>query len=273
MEGLTSTKAKLLITLLDMEEKFRTTTHIAQLYGVSKSTISRAADWCEDNNLIQRKANRTLSLTNYGRKKSSQLMANREIVSNWCRACGISQQNAVNDCELLYFNCSQEMLNIFQKQCVMADAKKELVKRQKPTSSHFCRAIPNGEYSVPFAFYKHKSMGRGELSMANEGFIHPAHIRIQDSDGTIILRATKIQRRSFCSGCTMVGTVQSVRYKKDGMLVEAVKVGGEFTLPIDIIKFVSIADDVANGVTTLSINSTVGNIHMPESEVDLELLI
>lgn len=273
MEKLTEMRARLLMCLVDLDESCRTNTYIANICGVAKSTISRAADWCEENNLLTRSDDKTMYLSNYGREVAERLAKSKKIVEIWCRSNNISNKNISNDSEQIYLHCSQEIIDVLEEKSVVLDAKRQVFKYKNPSSYQFCRALPDGEYDIEFGFYKHKKIENAELSMANEGFLHPARLKVQESEGKIVFHALNMQSRSKFSGIMMSGTVKNMRYKKDNMLYDAIKVGDEFVIPIDIFKFACASPTVMNATAILYIKSSVGNMHMPESKVDLILFI
>lgn len=273
MEKLSPVKARLIMSLADIDIKCCTTTYMALQHSVAKSTISRAADWCEEYGLLQRQQGKYMCLTEYGKRVAANLVRGKKIADAWCRMYSISPQNAEEDAEALYLGCSEELLERMRQETLLFSAKEQMHKAHRPGSYQLCRALPDGEYHLDFVFYKSGENAEVNVSMANEGFIHPLKLKVHDSDGSIALTSSAIQCMSRKTGRYMAGEARSIRYIKDGISYEAIKTGNEFVLPFDIFRLISISAFSCHAVAEICIKSTAEEMHMPESRVRLLLIL
>lgn len=273
MEKLTPIKARLLMSLVEIDDRCRSITYMAAQHNVAKSTISRAADWCEEQGLLRKDRDKRMYLTEYGKRIAERLAKGKRIADEWCRLHSLSAQNAEEDAELLYLGCSEELLEKLSAQTVLHRAKQQLHKNPYPSSYQFCRALPDGEYQLDFVFYKYEGNPGFHVSMANEGFVHPLRLRVHGSDGAAILNALSIQCRSRETGGYMTGEARSLRYVKEGISYDAVRTGNEFVIPFEIFHLISVSHCSCHAVAELYIRSTVGEKHMPEGRVSLLLIL
>lgn len=273
MEKLTPVKARLLMSLIEIDEHCRSISYMAAQHNVAKSTISRAADWCEEQGLLRKDREKRMYLTEHGRQIATRLARGKKIADEWCRLYAVSAQNAEEDAEALYLGCSEELLEKLSAQTLLYSASRQMHKTPFPSSYQLCRALPDGEYQLDFVFYKYGEQPGFHVSMANEGFVHPLRLKVYGSDGTVVLSALSIQCRSRETGSYMAGEARSLRYVKEELSYDAVRTGNEFFIPFEIFHIISISDCSCHAVAELCIRSTVAEMHMPESRVSLLLIL
>jgi len=114
IEGLTILKIRIIICLIDMNIQYRTVTHLSELFMVSKSTISRAVDWLEENNMIF-KDGRRINLTNYGKKLAINFKTRIKCSLNWLISEDVPQHIAENDAMVIAKDCSDFTISAVKK--------------------------------------------------------------------------------------------------------------------------------------------------------------
>ena len=82
-DGMSVLKMRILFCLSELEQEGCTVTHLARLFGVAKSTVSRAVEWCGQNNLISREEGRNLALTPYGAKIAQIYRTRKDVLFHW----------------------------------------------------------------------------------------------------------------------------------------------------------------------------------------------
>lgn len=269
---LTSVKARILMSLINMDSGKRSVTYLADNIGVSKSTISRAVDWLESRHFLAREENKDIVLLPYGMEIAEELERRKYSVSSWLRTNGISVKAAIEDIESIYLSCSDETIEIMREQAAFHDARRQISDVKNPFPSEYCRAFDDGDYKVDFAFYKfkdRKSDGAPEISMANKGFFHPAILRIKGNDGYIIFNAGIIQERPISKNIRLKGTVRNMYYDDDKGRQTLVSAGDEYIIPFDSFTLMNISENSLIAYMKLYIESTVSHIHMPISPVKL----
>ncbi len=267
-EKMTVLKARMLIRLLEMEEPQCMVTQLAETFCVAKSTISRTADWCEENNMIKRGEGRSLSLTAHGKQLAETYRQKREAVLSWLLSEGVSGKSAEHDAMLFALSGSSESALLFAKLEEMRRLRERFRNRIILSGKEFCEALKDGSYSVPVIFYKISGSETQclSLSMANEGFEHPGELVVKNGKGLIVLKAKAIEKTSILGGIKVKGTLQTLKYKEGSGFREAGKEGDTFYLPASSLSFLNInAKHVVQGCVELKMSCSVGKLHMPES--------
>lgn len=141
----------------------------------------------------------------------------------------------------------------------------------------FCEQIKDGNYTFPFIIYREKVKGHNNISMANDGFVHPCEVIIRENGGVILLKAIEMNENSKFNGVKMRGMVQHLKYYDGKEFVESVISGGFIQIPLNCFHFVNIGSDtmtrVLHGSICLKMRCSVGEIHMPESTAIFTVLI
>ena len=75
---------------------------------------------------------------------------------------------------------TDKAMEIFRSSEQRYRAKYELRRQQKFDGAELCRRLPDGEYRLPFLFYKEHISAGSNLSMANRGFEHPCVLKVEN---------------------------------------------------------------------------------------------
>lgn len=259
---MTANQMKYLLTLNRQDKK--SVTNIAKVYGVNKSTVSRALSVCIDKGLLSKE----LELTKYGQEFVQHYLYRYERIAKWLGKNGIEEETAKKDAYAIMEGCSEETLKMLcqegelYKVCEYFSEKK---KRQFIDGSEFEKQISEGEYRLPFVFRKDSQRATEQISMANEAFHHPAKLFIKKNKSLICLKLKKMKQISFTGRLRLEGKLKAMSYENKGHYVN-VSIDDDIAyIPLSAFTFVFARPDrILYGSVRLKMTCTVGNIHMPE---------
>ncbi len=266
---ITPLKARVLIHLFRMGKEGGTVTHLADQFGVAKSTVSRAIGWCEKNNLIQQPAEgRKIILSVKGRALAEKYQHRFEIVRQWLVSKGVSCADAERDAMSFILNLSDASADILYPEIKLCQIRKKLLEQEKIKGKDFCEALEDGRYPVGFMFCRCRdSCGLSE-SWLNDVFEHPGELVINNKTGIIILRVSNPGSYvSSMNGLQIDQTIQSIRYIENGQLQNTGKKEGYFYFPVHILEFLHYEDHrFLQGTVAFKLSCTAGSVAMPEME-------
>lgn len=209
------------------------------------------------NGILDDKCNPTI----YGKKFIEDYRKSYELVSSWLKSEGVSEKDVENDAYTIIEKCSEDTIQLFKlKGAIYKACDKILVKKASKSfiGDEICRYLEDGEYRVPFIFEKIKSKKGGQfISMANEGFYHPALLTIKDKRSYLCLEIKEIKRKVFSDKMELKGLVNSIKYELNGKEENAI----------------FIEDKILSGKMFLTMTCNVGTIHMPQSTAVLKVRI
>lgn len=114
MEEMTVLKVRVLLYLFQMNSKMCNVTHMANLIGVNKSTITRIIQNFEKNKIVEKKQ-RSIVLTEYGLKVARQYYLRREIILEWLSNKNINDYNIQEEVLALTITFSKETLELIKE--------------------------------------------------------------------------------------------------------------------------------------------------------------
>lgn len=85
--------------------------------------------------------------------------------------------------------------------------KQVFAERKTFSDSEFCEQIKDGNYTFPFIIYREKVKGHNNISMANDGFVHPCEVIVRENDDVILLKAIEMNENPKFNGIKMGGMV------------------------------------------------------------------
>ena len=193
---LTEEKLSYLLYLYRTQSNNDTLTNAAGKLGVTKSTLSKVLTVFYQEGIMEEKGKTILSKQGLDLAREWQKDILRitewlsdQVQTSFCHA----QEEAIK----LALHMSPEM-------------KKQLICQH--TMSHFLNTIDDvkmiygdmllshlddGDYPFAFTIYKDEIHNNLEISMANEGFVHPGILRIQNGQGNLILQNYDIERETL----------------------------------------------------------------------------
>jgi len=269
---MTANQMKYLLTLVKQKDR-KLITGVAQIYGVNKSTVSRALSVCMDKGLLDHQ----YELTKYGKMYVDHYMNQYEQVYTWLYKHGISAEKAREDTFAMLESCSAETLQMigqsgeFCKACAHFQEKGH---RVSLAGSDLSEYVQQGEYQVPFVFHKENKRGPEQISMANDAFFHPGKMIIKKNNSKLCLKLKRVKQQSLREKIKLEGKLRTMAYEFDGIVKEIFIDDDTAHIPLSALKFICIKDDhILQGYVRLKMTCTVGVIHMPESSAMLTVYL
>lgn len=268
---------KILMCFLQFSEENRKITKMAQSLGMEKYEMSRQVALLAKEELIDRNDVRNPILTPKGRLLAEKYANRMKLAQNHLTFEGVAKEKIMKDALMLTLYCSDSFFETLQLLEETMRMKQFFAERKTFSGNEFCEQIKDGNYTFPFIIYREKVKGHNNISMANDGFVHPCEVIIRENGGVILLKAIEMNENSKFNGVKMRGMVQHLKYYDGKEFVEAMVSGGFIQIPLNCFHFVNIGSDtmtrVLHGSICLKMRCSVGEIHMPESTAIFTILI
>lgn len=268
---------KILMCFLQFSEENRKITKMAQSLGMEKYEMSRQVALLAKEELIDRNDVRNPILTPKGRLLAEKYANRMKLAQNHLTFEGVAKEKIMKDALMLTLYCSDSFFETLQLLEETMRMKQVFAERKTFSGSEFCEQIKDGNYTFPFIIYREKVKGHNNISMANDGFVHPCEVIVRENGGVVLLKAIEMNENSKFNGVKMRGVVQHLKYYDGKEFVEAVVSGGFIQIPLNCFHFVNIGSDtmtrVLHGSICLKMRCSVGEIHMPESTAIFTVLI
>lgn len=269
-------KLRTLLHFYNSDEKMCTVTNIARILGEQKYTISRLLTELEKEGLVDKSNSRNPFLTKEGKKKAFMYQERIEIITNHLMYEGVDVENARKDALHWALYNSERSMEAIKEASERYRVKRELRDRKSFNGAVLCRLLRDGAYQFPFVIYREQVKNGSNISMANEAFEHPCTLLVQSGEGTILLRSQSITAVSGITGEKLRGRVKSFQYFDQGSLIPAEMNGNVISFPAAALQFMNMGaavGQILHGSVYLSLESTCGNRHMPESKAVFTILI
>ena len=254
---------KYLLALVRQERP--SVTGVAHIFGVNKSTVSRALTTCAERGLLDT----DYQLTKYGRHYVSSYQKQYEQIYKWLSKRGISEESAREDTFSILESCSNEtkqMLGQSGEFCRACEHFKAKGRRVTINGSNLWQYVSEGAYEVPFVFHRDKRKGLEQVSMANEAFHHPLKMIVKKNNSKLCLRLRRMKQDSLIERIKLEGKLKEMSYEVDGYIREIHIDDDTAHIPLSALNFIYIEEDhILQGYVKLTMTCTVGTIHMPKS--------
>lgn len=223
MEEMTVLKVRVLLYLLQMNSKMCNVTHMANLIGVNKSTITRIIQNFEKNKIVEKKQ-RSIVLTEYGLKVARQYYLRREIILEWLSNQNINDYNIQEEALTLTITFSKETLELIKE-----DLKKNKIYRlfkqhTTLTGNYLQTHLEEGNYQFPFILQSSQMLVN---SIVND-LDHTLTISIKNQKGTVWLKVPLNHH------------IQNIQYLDSGEYKDMAKDGETFFFPLSTLQFMLI---------------------------------
>lgn len=243
--------ARLLIAVYQFGTDSRQVTHLAVTLGVSKSTISRAVQDLQQEGVLLY-TSRDIKLTAYGKRQAETLLKEYQTFYQMLTDLGVPPQQATQDSYTMLLDLS-------------AQAKEALNTRvAKPISVY--DSLPDGTYSLPFAFYRAGEKGARVLSMANDAFVHPAALSLYSGKGFIRLKMKPVSHVSpFHDQLIHHAMLKKMSYQDGAQNRDCLIEGDTVSILLEALS-ISVVPDIELPIGEVSVRLTpnVDAKHMPE---------
>lgn len=270
------TKLRILQCLLNSNPEDCTVTVIAHTLKVEKYVISRLVTGLEKEGIVHRTEKRKILLTEYGRTEAIRYSRRIESTINHLIYEGVDIDSAKNDALHWALYNSESTMKVIYSSSELYRVKYAMRSQKNFNGSVLCKNLPDGIYQFPFIIYREHVHEGNILSMANQGFMNPCSLCIENGAGTIQLCAIDMSGKSTKNGAMVWGRVRNLQYFEYGQFYKAEVNGNILSFPASCLNFVSVGTDVSqilHGSVLMRMECSCGIPHMPESQAIFTLLI
>ena len=259
---ITKEKLAYLLFLYKQKETNCTVTRLAEEFGVSKSTFSRVLNIFYHENLIIQKGKGILSTK--GEKLAKNYFKDIAEIKLWLKnISNLSDEEAYQEALTLVLVLSNKtrynlISDLYKKKLF------EKIDKIKSISGDMLTVnLEDGKYQFAFTIYK---LNKLEISMANDGFVHPGILEINNGKGNLILFPKEIEHESLLGNIILKGQVESLKYMLDQEFISSQNIKNSYIIPIDRLKFHYCKEErILQTSIKIKVRANVGIIHMPES--------
>ena len=267
---ITKEKLAYLLFLYKQKETNCTVTRLAEEFGVSKSTFSRVLKIFYHENLIIQKGKGILSTK--GEKLAKNYFKDIAEIKLWLKnISNLSDEEAYQEALTLVLVLSNKtrynlISDLYKKKLF------EKIDKIKSISGDMLTVnLEDGKYQFAFTIYK---LNKLEISMANDGFVHPGILEINNGKGNLILFPKEIEHESLLGNIILKGQVDSLKYMLDQEFISSQNIKNSYIIPIDRLKFHYCKEErILQTSIKIKVRANVGIIHMPESCAVLNIIL
>lgn len=267
---ITKEKLAYLLFLYNQKDTNCTVTRLAEEFGVSKSTFSRVLNSFYHENLIIQKGKGILSIK--GEKLAKSYLKDITEIKSWLKSISnFSDEEAYREALTLVLVLSNKtryklITDLYKKKLF------EQIDKVKSISGDMLAInLEDGKYSFAFTIYK---INKLEISMTNDGFVHPGILEIDNGKGNLILFPKEIEHESLLGNIILKGQVESLKYMIDQEFINSRNVKNNYIIPIDRLQFHYCKEErILQTSIKIKVRADVGIIHMPESCAVLNIII
>ncbi|MFR4948744.1 hypothetical protein [Thomasclavelia spiroformis] len=267
---ITKEKLAYLLFLYKQKETNCTVTRLAEEFGVSKSTFSRVLNIFYHENLIIQKGKGILSTK--GEKLAKNYFKDIAEIKLWLKnISNLSDEEAYQEALTLVLVLSNKtrynlISDLYKKKLF------EKIDKIKSISGDMLTVnLEDGKYQFAFTIYK---LNKLEISMANDGFVHPGILEINNGKGNLILFPKEIEHESLLGNIILKGQVESLKYMLNQEFISSQNIKNSYIIPIDRLKFHYCKEErILQTSIKIKVRANVGIIHMPESCAVLNIIL
>lgn len=268
---LSEEKLTYLLFLYDIRGQKYTITNMANQLGVSKSTVSKVLSSFYQEGITEYKGK--VELSKHGCMLAKQWKEEVKKITDWlCVSSSFDLQTAQKEAVVLTLYMSSSAKNQLIYNLNMSDFFKRIDHIKIVYGDMLVSDLKDGNYPFAFTIYKDKTDQRMEISMANDAFVHPGILKVQDGKGYLILESKEIERESLMGRIVLKGRLETLRYMKNKQFVKAMKQNHFYYIPVSCLEFYYNREEkMLQGHMKLKVTPTVGRMHMPESTAYLSI--
>lgn len=209
-------------------------TLIARAIKHSKSTVSRTIDSLMKDHILEE----GLVFTPQGMILSELYVQGRSFISDWLQSNSFMDREEAKAQALIWMSSITEKRLRELVQSVNLQTQKLLIQEMDSFQEMSIQGLLEvGDYPVGFNIYNHKEVAKGKLSMANNGFHHPATLIVREEGSYLLLKSKLLMHKLPKNLGVMQGMVSKVEYYEQKKLVSAIKDGFFWQIPLDAIHF------------------------------------
>lgn len=268
----TEEKLWYLIELYDMRSKELNITALAQRLGIAKSTLSRVLSFFYAEGMTLEKGSTQLS--EEGVHTAEKWKRDIRLLKNWLMESGglndaEAEQEAFGMALKLSENGKQKMLAHISTHSLFD----KLHHIREVSGDYLAMHLSDGEYPFAFTIYREKFSDGKRISMANDAFLHPGILQVQEGKCWFCLTACTIERVSFMGRMVLRGRASELSYFLQDTCKPALRRKDTFCmLANDIMFHFNGSERILQASLKIKVQADVGILHMPESNAILTVL-
>ncbi len=247
--------------LSQMEKKRGAQGSIAEHCGVYRSTISRYFKNCVEKGILTEK----LEFTDEGKEWLGRYTELYQKLLKYLEEIGGKKEEIEETAELMVENIDIHMLELM----LQAHAGKKSVykRREQQLDQEIQNNLQKCErHPVVFRLYRmNKKPGQSRDSMAMRGFEETAEIVQEDGTSYLELKLREATAHSRASGETMTGRLETLKFAQNEVLETARIENNRVRIPMEACRIHKWTGIGTMGSVVVTVTSSVGAIHMPES--------
>lgn len=275
-ELLDITKLRILQCLLHSDLKDCTVTVIARTLKLEKYAVSRILSTLEKEGIVCRTEKRKILLTDHGSELAERYAKRMEAAVNHLIYEGVDMDSARNDALHWALYNSESTMEMIHASSELYRVKVFMRGQKSFGGAAFCKNMQDGVYQFPFILYRECVQNGNNLSMANQGFLNPCTLRVENGVGTIQLCAVDMIGKSRKSGAPIRARVRNLQYFEYGEFSKAEVSGNILSFSASALQFVSVGTGVSqilHGSVLLRMECSSGLSDMPESKAIFTMLV
>lgn len=255
-EHLSMQQIRYLTELVQLDKKRGAVRTIAAKYGVNHSQVSRFFKKCiEAGELTE-----DLDFTESGKRKLHWHHRMINDVRDYLERSGMTvgtEEVLKGMIENIDYTYLEELI----KSNMMSNQKIQM-KKQEERMTDITEVLEYGNYEVAVTILQHDSAKR---SMADRGFEPTAMIRYNKRGAYLELVLKEIEGVSRMNGENMFGHLTALKYLHQGIYRYADIKNGKVRIPLDACWYQQFDHGILRGNVMITVNCSVGDVHMPES--------
>ncbi|MCC8084505.1 MAG: hypothetical protein LIP15_09765 [Clostridium sp.] len=252
---------------------------VANEFGVYRSTVYRMVEKYVREGILDGK----YRLTEEGKDWLEERKIKRERLAAWMKHCQVEKDNIMVNTAAILDNCTADLVSFLSNSGLMckncqrlaaANAYKWFGLNGSRFKDKLGRWIPDGQYEIPFIFFKDDTQQLGELSMASGGFKRPGVLEIRRGEGTVFLKVRTMSQQS-ASGKWYTGEAGTIKYKQGNEWHVAENVDDVAAIPLSAFWITYKGEDhkCLRGMVSVKMSCTAGHEAMEEREALLQIRI
>lgn len=232
---------------------------IAEKCGVNHGSVSRYFKTCCQNGYLTKE----YRLTPVGK---AYLDGYRELIhdlTGYLGKIGVAEREVPDNVKDLienidYYTLTSMLRNDQKMKSIYPVKGKNILSR-----NFLEEVLEYGNRHVDFLLYR--VAGGGGISMADRGFVKPAHLRHNKRVSWLEMEICDVKAVSRIDGREMTGRLESLKYEYDGILRQSEVKDGRIRIPLRACHFHRRKGGGFQGSIAITVTCSVGCGHMPES--------
>lgn len=268
-------KLRVLLVFLKGDADEHSVVKISKTLNVTKQRVSRLLMELEKDEIIDRSNPRNPRLTDKGRKKAEYYAERVTVSMNHLLFEGVSIENAEQDAYHWAIYNTDETMDVIKSASSRYQVKYQLRNRHSFNGNVLCKTLGDGVYRFNFVIYREQVKDGSNLSMANDGFVHPGTLFVKNGVGTIHLHIVRLKMQ-LPYGIEAEGKISGVKYLENGEFIPAEVSEDTVNFPASVLTFVNIGENInqmLHGSVCLKIRCAVTTAHAAESMVVFNVLL